>query len=186
MLSLTSVFPSTTVAALTTLWTGQPPGRHGFLGAKLLLAEQGVLANVLALSPDAHRQRNALIDWDWEPETFVTLPSLGQQLTDHGVRTIAHTHSSFIGDGLNRIFNRGMEDVRGHLLTLDTEQAIAAGLFGPRELPLDLRSRVGDLLLLAQDGSRLRIGEKSKPFHGHHGSMTPEEMLVPLLMVRLD
>ncbi|HDQ73211.1 MAG TPA: alkaline phosphatase family protein [Chloroflexi bacterium] len=323
MFPLTSVFPSTTVAALTTLWTGRTPGEHGFLGTKLLLAEQGMLANMLALSPAAHRQHNALVDWGWEPDTFVTVPSLGQQLTEHGVQTIAHTHSTFIGGSLTRIFTRGMADVRGHLsmydmwihlrhtlqetsasvafisvywghvdglahvygpgsesyngmlrdlfrslereclgqlssseregtlllvtadhgqiasppekivwlsehpdlqrlllvppaaesraaylyvrpgqadavrayvaehlggrfLTLDAEQAIATGLFGPRELPLDLRSRVGDLLLLAQDDSRLLVRKEPTPFYGHHGSLTPEEMLVPLLMVRLD
>jgi len=50
----------------------------------------------------------------------------------------------------------------------------------------DVRVRLGDFLLLAQDDSRLMVKEKPVPFHGHHGSLTPEEMLVPLLMVRLD
>lgn len=323
MFPLTSVFPSTTVAALTTLWTGLPPGAHGFLGTKLLLAEYGTLTNMLALSPTAHRQRDALIDWGWEPESFVVAPTLGQRLTAQGVRTIAHTHSAFIGGGLTRIFSRGMEEMRGHasmydmwinlrqtlretsgapafisvywghvdglahvygpgsepyngmlrdlfrsletecltqlspaaregalllitadhgqiasppekvvqltdhpdlqrlllippaaesrasylyvrpgqadavrayvaerlsdrFLVLEAERAIAAGLFGPRDMSLELRSRVGDLILLAQDDSRLSIRKKKTPFHGHHGSLTPEEMLAPLLMVRLD
>ncbi len=42
------------------------------------------------------------------------------------------------------------------------------------------------MLLLAQDDSRLLYSDEPTPFHGHHGSLTPDEMLVPLLMVRLD
>jgi len=329
LVPLTSVFPSTTVAALTTLWTGRTPAGHGFVGTKLLLPEKGVLANMLGLSPVAHKQPGALLDWGWVPEEFITVPSLGQQLAAGGVQTVAHTHLPFIGGGLSRIFLRGMESVQGHVgfsdmwinlrhtllqrherppsrrsplfvsaywgktdttahiygpegepfrtalrhlarsleedflaplpaaaregtlliiaadhgqtttpperavhlsehpalqqmlllppaaeprasylyvrpgqtaalrayvsehlsdrfLLLETEQALAAGLFGSGETMPALRARLGDLLLLARNDSRLIVGEKKVPLHGHHGSLTPEEMLVPLLMVRLD
>jgi hypothetical protein len=67
------------------------------------------------------------------------------------------------------------------------ERALAAGLFGPEAPTPELRARLGDLLLLARNDSRLLGDEEKKaPLHGHHGSLTPEEMLVPLLMVRLD
>jgi len=320
---LTSVFPSTTVAALTTLWTGQTPLGHGFLGTKLLLSDRGVLANMLHLSPAAHRQPEELLNWDWEPEEFVTVPSLAQQLTASDVQAVAHTHLPFIGGGLTRIFLRGMTSVQGHVgfsdmwinlrrtlierrgkplfasaywgntdtiahlygpdgeryqaelrhlarsleedflaplptaaregalliitadhgqtatpperavrlsdhpvlqqtlllppagepraaylyvrpgqaetlrayvakrlpdrfLLVEMEQALAAGLFGPEKPTPELRARLGDFLLLARNDSRLIVEEKKVPIHGHHGSLTQEEMLVPLLMVRLD
>ena len=320
---LTSVFPSTTVVALTTLWTGRTPLGHGFLGTKLLLSDQGVLANMLHLSPAAHRQPEELLDWGWEPEEFVTVPSLAQQLTAGGAQAVAHTPLPFIGGGLTRIFLRGMTSVRGYVgfsdmwvnlrrtiiqrrgkplfasaywgstdsiahlygpdaepfraelhhlarsldedflaplpaaaqegtlliitadhgqtatpperavrlsdhpalqqmllippagepraaylyvrpgqadalrayvaefladrfLLLEMDRALAAGLFGPEEPTPELRARLGDFLLLARNDSRLIVGEEPMPFHGHHRSLTREEMLVPLLMVRLD
>jgi hypothetical protein len=30
------------------------------------------------------------------------------------------------------------------------------------------------------------VKEEPVPFHGHHGGLTAQEMLVPLMMVRLD
>jgi len=323
LVPLTSVFPSTTVAALTTLWTGRTVLNHGFVGTQLLLPEQGVLANMLALAPVAHRRSEELLDWGWVPEEFVTVPSLGQQLTANGVQTVAHTYLPYIGGGLSRIFLRGMANVRGHVgfsdmwinlrhallerpgeplfvsgywggtdaaahvygpdgepfraalrhlarsleedfldplpataregtllvitadhgqtstpperavqfadhpalrqmlllppaaepraaylyvrpgqteavrayvaehladrfVLLEMEQALAAGLFGPGEPSPKTRARLGDLLLLARNDSRLLVTEEPVPFHGHHGSLTPEEMLVPLLMARLD
>jgi hypothetical protein len=115
LIPLTSVFPSTTVAALTTLWTGRAPLGHGFVGTQLLLSKQGVLANMLALAPMAHRRSQELLDWGWTPEEFVTVPSLGQQLTAGGVHTVAHTYLPYIGGGLSRIFLRGMASVRGYV-----------------------------------------------------------------------
>jgi hypothetical protein len=323
LVPLTSVFPSTTVAALTTLWTGRAPLAHGLIGTRLLLPEHGMLANMLQLGPAVHRQSGALLDWGWVPEEFVTVPGLGQQLASQGIETVAHTHLPFLGGGLARIFMRGMDEVRGHVdfsdmainlrhalvqrsdrplfasaywgglddtahvygpdgerfraalrhvlcsleedflahlpaaaregtllliaadhgqistppeqvvqmsdhpalrrmlllppageprasylyvrpgqaeavrayvadhlpgrfIVLEVERALAAGLFGPEEPASEVRVRLGDLLLLATDDSRLLVKDEPVPFHGHHGGLTPEEMLVPLLMVRLD
>jgi len=323
LVPLTSVFPSTTVTALTTLWTGHTPLGHGFVGTKLLLSEQGLLANMLYLSLAAHRQDGALLDWGWKPEEFVTVPSLAQQLGASGVQTVAHTYLPHLAGGLSRIFLRGMAEMRGYVgfsdlwinlrrtllqrsggplfvgaywgwtdgvahlygpggepfraelrhlgraleedflaplpkaaregtlllitadhghtvtpperavllsdhprlqqtlllppagepraaylyvrsgqtevlrayiaehladrfLLLETERALAAGLFGPEKPTPELRARLGDFLLLARNDSRLIVEEKKVPVYGHHGSLTPEEMLVPLLMVRLD
>jgi predicted AlkP superfamily pyrophosphatase or phosphodiesterase len=329
LVPITSVFPSTTVSALTTLWTGRTPMGHGFLGTKLLLPEQGVLANMLKMAPAAYTRGGRLGDWGWDPETFVTAPHLAEQLSAAGVETVAHTRLAFIGTSLTRIFLRGVEELRGyvglsdlwlnlrrtlterhtdqrvfvdaywggvdnvghvygptgaylpsalrhlarsfeedflarlprearadtlliitadhgqiatppehvvrlpahpalqemlllppagesraaylyvrpgqrdalqayvtehlahHFALLDMEQALEAELFGPLEgITPRLRVRLGDMLLIARDDSRLSMSKKEKEggiaLHGHHGSLTPEEMLVPLLMARLD
>jgi hypothetical protein len=83
------------------------------------------------------------------------------------------------------------EHLADHFLALDTEQALEAELFGPVEhLAPYLRVRLGDVLLIAKDDSRLSTRDRDKSggskLRGHHGSLTPEEMLVPLLMARLD
>lgn len=328
LLPITSVFPSTTVAALTSIWTGQAPLGHGFLGTKLLLPEQGVLANLLKMAPVGNAGAGDLEEWGWEPESFITAPSLAEQLGAAGIHTVAHTHRQFIGSTLTRIFLRGMSELRGyldlsdlwinlrrtlinrpagqrlfvdvywggadnighvygteneyvpsalrhlarsfeedflstlapetrkntlliiaadhgqiatpaerivrlpdhprfwealllppagesraaylyarpaqkgaveayakeyladHFVTLDTECALEAGLWGElSEVKPALRVRLGDTILVARNDARLSTREKeddSSPLRGHHGSLTPQEMLVPLLMVRLD
>jgi hypothetical protein len=323
LVPLTSVFPSTTMAAMSSLWTGRTPGDHGFLGRKLFLSEFGVLADMIRLMTAVHGRPGELVDWGWVPEDFLPVPPLAQQLSSVGVRTVTHLKRSHVGGGLSRLFLRGVADVQGffdhtdmwinvrhtllqrsnepllvnvywsgtddvahtygpdseyfqaalrqmaasldrdflaplpaaaregtlftltadhgqiavppdkavHLsnhpaladmlflppaaeprasylyvrpgqadlvqnyveeyfagrfLLLDIDQAISAGLFGPSELPAESRNRLGDLLLLARNGSRLiPVGETAVHL-GEHGSLTPEEMLVPLLMARLD
>jgi hypothetical protein len=115
LLPITSVFPSTTVSALTTLWTGCTPLGHGFLGTKLLLPEQGLLANMLKMAPAAYTRGGTLEDWGWDPECFVTVPTLGERLSAAGIGTVAHTRLSFIGSSLTRVFLRGMEEVHGYV-----------------------------------------------------------------------
>ena len=320
---LTSVFPSTTLTAMTSLWTGRTPGDHGFLGSHLLLSEFGVLANMLKLAPAAGGMPGELLQWGLAPDRFVSVPNVAQTLSAAGVRTAAHLYGPHVGSGLARILLRGVDRMVGHVgfsdmwanvqetvaqrtsqplfvkvywfgtddvahaygpngersraalrdlgrsmqedfidrlpgsaregtvlivtadhgqiatpegsavrlldhpalrrmllippagekrasylyalpghaedvadyvgehladrfLLLETEAALSAGLFGSSEVSPLLRGRLGDFLLLARgDGSLVPAGEKAA-YRGHHGSLTPEEMLVPLVMARLD
>lgn len=82
------------------------------------------------------------------------------------------------------------EHLAEHFVLLDTERALETGLWGqPAEITPGLRARLGDVILVARDTARLSTRtqeDHSSPLRGHHGSLTPEEMLVPLLLVRLD
>jgi len=320
---LTSVFPSTTMTALTSLWTGRTPGDHGFLGSRLLLPKYGVLANMLKLAPAAGGRPGELLDWGLVPEQFVPVPHVAQALSAVGVQSVAHLYRPHIGSGLSRILLRGMDRREGHVgfsdmwsnvretveqrasqpllvnvywfgtddvahrygpdgerfsaalrdlgrsmwedfidrlpgsaregtvliitsdhgqiatpggsavhlsdhptlsellllppsgetrasylhvrpgqaervvdyvaehladqfILLETEAAIGAGLFGGSGVSPSLRTRLGDFLLLARgDSSLVPVGGKAA-YRGHHGSLTSEEMLVPLVIARLD
>ena len=50
MVPLTSVFPSTTVAALTSISTGLSPLQHGMIGYRLYLRETGSITNMIRFS----------------------------------------------------------------------------------------------------------------------------------------
>jgi hypothetical protein len=78
------------------------------------------------------------------------------------------------------------EHLADHFLLMDIDEAVAAGIFGSGEMPLESRTRLGDMLLLARDDSRLIPAGATAKDRGEHGGLRPEEMLVPLLMVRLD
>ncbi len=323
LVPLTSVFPSTTMAAMSSIWTGRTPADHGFLGRRLFLSEYGFVADMIRLMPALHGKPGSLLDWGWAPETFIPVPHLAQLLSQAGVRTVAHLYGPHAGGGLSRLFLRGVERIEGFLnysdmwinvrhtmeqrteapllvnvywagtddlahtygpqderfeaavrqvahsferdflaplppaarkgtvliitadhgqvetppqravrladhpdlkemllwppcaeprasylhvrrghkamaceyvathladrfLVLDMELAIGAGFFGPGEMRAASRNRLGDLLLLARGDSRLIPEGASAHDRGEHGGLRPEEMLVPLLMARLD
>jgi Type I phosphodiesterase / nucleotide pyrophosphatase len=67
-----------------------------------------------------------------------------------------------------------------------SEEAIATGIFGPR-VSDRARERIGDVVAAAYD--RVGIVQRDVDpaqarLNGHHGSLTPAEQLVPLLMYR--
>jgi len=68
-----------------------------------------------------------------------------------------------------------------------TADLIAEGVFGaagPR-----LRGRVGDLVVLPAPGGSVwwrEPGRFEMRFRGHHGGLSPDEMLIPLAALPLD
>ena len=323
---LTSVFPSTTTAALSTFWTGSTPAEHGMLGYELYLREYGVLANLISISPTWDKQAEALVEWGLKPEEFLPVPDLGKRLDAHNIALRGLTYAGFVNSGMSRIFRRGYDestsyttladmwttlrqmlkqkpqsptdqeliiaywggidsvahnhgpgtenwqaelrsiayslereflrplpapdrdgtlllitadhgqaytlpensshltdhpalknmlavplsgesratylfprhdragDVRAYFaqhltdkfILLDSATALEAGLFGTGTPAPETRFRIGDLLALARGSNTLGRGDKKPKLKGRHGGLTPEEMLVPLIGVRLD
>ncbi|CAN5789982.1 alkaline phosphatase family protein [soil metagenome] len=78
---------------------------------------------------------------------------------------------------------------RAHLsdafAVLDGAEALAAGLYGdPARLHPDAARRVGDVVLLAKGAHFLWNKESPTSLLGLHGSLTADEMLVPLIGLR--
>ncbi len=119
LVPITSVFPSTTTAALSSLWTGQPPARHGLMGYQLFLQPWDVVANMISLSPVHSKQRAVLMDWGLEPESFLAVPSVGQVLAPHGITNRTLLHRSILQSGLSSMHFRGIDDLVGHSLSSD-------------------------------------------------------------------
>lgn len=68
-------------------------------------------------------------------------------------------------------------------------QAMAHGLFGPPEHASRLETRVGDVIALTRGGGELLWTDHQRVHltpHGRHGSLTEEEMLVPLIALPLE
>ncbi len=63
---------------------------------------------------------------------------------------------------------------------------LEAGRFGPGHPAKSARSRIGDRLAIGQRDGYLWWAAKENPLLGRHGSVTPDEMLVPILVIRLD
>jgi hypothetical protein len=113
LVPMTSLFPSTTNAVLTTLWSGYSPAAHGVLAYELYLRELGVAASTLFFWPIHHRQRDALASWGIDAETFVPVPSLAEQLSQHGITTRLFLSRAYMDSMLSRIHTRDVHRVYG-------------------------------------------------------------------------
>jgi Type I phosphodiesterase / nucleotide pyrophosphatase len=101
---LTSITPSTTSAALTTLWTGRAAASHGVAGYELWLKEYGLVANSILHAPMSFKgDVGSLERAGFKPEVFMNLPTLGAHLARQGVQTFSFQHQSIARSGLSRM-----------------------------------------------------------------------------------
>lgn len=104
LFALTSIVPSTTCAALTTLWTGRSPAEHGILGYELFLREFSLVANMITHSPVGFDgQAGLLYEAGFSPEEFLPVDTIGPLFDEKGVQTHAFLHYSISGSGLSRM-----------------------------------------------------------------------------------
>jgi len=115
-LPLTSIAPSTTAAALTTLWTGVNPGTHGMLGTRLYLREFAMLSNMLGYKPlNGSHPEGVFAAWGHAPEAFVPVPGLGERLAGAGIPTHLLLPKNLMGSGLSKILHRGIQHRHVHV-----------------------------------------------------------------------
>ncbi len=108
--ALTSVIPSTTSAALTSLWTGRSPAEHGVLGYEIFLKEFGLIANMITHSPTAFDGRGGLLySAGFDPDTFLPVETIGPRFEEAGVDVHAFLHHSISRSGLSRMHYPAVE-----------------------------------------------------------------------------
>jgi predicted AlkP superfamily pyrophosphatase or phosphodiesterase len=109
--TITSVFPTTTTAALTSMFTGVPPIEHGILGYTLYLEEFQSLTNMILFSPksiDKYLPRDSLLKKDGiTAENFIEQDSIFGKLSKKKVSCHVLTANQFNGTGLTRIHTKG-------------------------------------------------------------------------------
>ncbi|HEY9075579.1 MAG TPA: alkaline phosphatase family protein [Anaerolineaceae bacterium] len=99
---LTSVVPSTTSAALTTLWTGRSPAAHGVVGYEVFLKEFGMIANmILHAAATSVGDVGGLRRSGFQPEGFLPVATLGPHLVENGIRAYAFQHNAIARSGLS-------------------------------------------------------------------------------------
>jgi len=103
LVPLTSVFPSTTVAALTTFNTGLTPQEHGMVGYRLYLKETLSITNMIHLSLLGNAQGESAVGAGINLEAFVGAPSLSAALSRLGVETHTVLPRPIHSSGLSRI-----------------------------------------------------------------------------------
>jgi hypothetical protein len=111
LVPIASTFPSTTNNVLSTLWTGYSPAAHGILAYELYLREIGVAASTLFFWPISYRKRDILAEWGLDPEKFVPVPGLAQQLAAQGVLTRGFISKAYSESMLSQIHRRGTQAI---------------------------------------------------------------------------
>ncbi len=153
---LTSVFPSTTVAALSSLWTGRAPAQHGLVGLHMLFPEYGAIGQLLDLSPTFGRYPDALVRAGLEPETFLVGPGLAEQLAAGGVVTHDYKGAYIVDSALSRMHGRGAVGQHGVHTFAEMMVRLREHLEGSREQTL---------LLVAYWPSLDTLSHAYTPFH---------------------
>lgn len=101
---ITSISPSTTSAALTTLWTGRSPAQHGITGYEMWMKEYGIIANTILHAPITFRNDvGSLERAGFEPEKYLPFPTLASHLGRHGIHTHVMQHHSIARSGLSKM-----------------------------------------------------------------------------------
>ncbi|HLR61994.1 MAG TPA: alkaline phosphatase family protein [Lentibacillus sp.] len=99
--SLTTVFPSTTAAALTAIYTGAIPAKHGLSSFSAYIPELEDVTNlVFSYGFSDGRQINGF-------DPFLNQPALAQYLLDKGVQSTSITDKNFKGSLLSAVHHRG-------------------------------------------------------------------------------
>lgn len=117
-LPLTSVFPTTTTAALSTLSTGESPVIHGILGYKLFRPELGTIVDMIKLAPPGGRE-DSLERLGLSPEKILSVSTVYQRLAAHGIPTILFLPRHIADSGLSKILYQGVARIVPFLTASD-------------------------------------------------------------------
>lgn len=102
---ITSVFPSTTAAALTTLQTGVAPAGHGIAGYTLYLEEQAATVNVVGWKSVGGVELAKSLP---EPVGFSGVQTIYSRLDAAGIETAVVANHEFSGSTLTNIHSPGV------------------------------------------------------------------------------
>jgi len=121
---LTSVFPSTTVAALATLTTGLTPLSHGMIGYRLYLRESASITNMIRFSLVGSNHNGSAIDAGLDPDRLLPRPTFYERLGGRRVSTHALLPRHIAGSGLSEVLYRGCLNV--HPMSSFSDMCVAA------------------------------------------------------------
>lgn len=101
---MTSISPSTTASALTTIWTGAAPNQHGVIGYEMWYKSLGLIMNNILHTPITFRgDIGGLSRAGFEPTNFMNQLPLGQRFSHYGVESHAFLPAGIANSGLSQM-----------------------------------------------------------------------------------
>ena len=103
LIDATTIFPSTTAAAVTTMQTARTPQEHGNIAYFLWLEEFAAVAQMLRWGPAAQRRGSFFDDRAIDPRTFAKVPSIHKAIREHGGRSYVVEPEIFRNEAMTRM-----------------------------------------------------------------------------------
>jgi len=105
--ALTSVYPSTTVSALTSLSTGLTPLEHGMVGYRLYLRETATITNMIRFSTVGNPKPESVFALGLERKALFPQQTIHQRLVNAGVAVHSILPGHIAQSGLSTALYRG-------------------------------------------------------------------------------
>jgi len=115
VIEATTVFPSTTTAAITTMNTARTPQEHGNIAYFTWLEEFGAVAQMLRWGPGVQRRGSFFDDPRNDPRAHVKVPSIHARARERGARTYVVEPEIFRSEAMTRM-HAAEAEFRGYLL----------------------------------------------------------------------
>lgn len=110
LLPITSISPSTTASALTTIWTGTTPLEHGIIGYEMWVKSLGMVINTILHSPITFwGDVGGLARAGFDPVSFLGFPPLGELFTNSGIESHAFVPAGIANSGLSKMHHVGTQ-----------------------------------------------------------------------------
>jgi len=103
LIDATTIFPSTTAAAITTMNTARTPQEHGNIAYFLWLEEFAAVAQMLRWGPAAKRRGSFFDDRAIDPRSYAKVPSIHRAIRDHGGRSYIVEPEIFRNEAMTRM-----------------------------------------------------------------------------------
>ncbi|TFH07635.1 MAG: alkaline phosphatase family protein [Candidatus Atribacteria bacterium] len=108
---LTSVYPSTTVAALSSLSTGLTPLEHGMIGYRLYLRETASITNMIRFTTIGNSRPDSAFAIGLDRETLIPHPTVHERLQAQGISVHSVLPGYIANSGLSTAHYRGCTEV---------------------------------------------------------------------------
>ena len=105
-LEISSVFPSTTAAALTSIFTGLSPKEHGILEWYMYYEGYGDIIKTIPFSPAGVDEYNALLNMGYNPKNLFDMETIFSKLEEVGVPTSAYIRAEYLDSAYSRYMLR--------------------------------------------------------------------------------
>jgi len=106
--NLTSVFPSTTSTAISSILTASTPGEHGLLGYISYFKELGGLTNILRYSHPLSSERDMFKDF-MDLKEITNAQNIFKKMTEKGIRSKIIIPRDISNSALSRLLHEGAE-----------------------------------------------------------------------------
>ena len=110
LIPLTSISPSTTATALSTIWTGATPSQHGIIGYEMWLKSLGMVINNILHSPSSFvGDLGGLSRAGFDPASFMGIQPIGEKFSHSGIESHAFIPAGIANSGLSRMHHIGTQ-----------------------------------------------------------------------------